>query len=269
LQYYDIHAHLADERLAGRLPGILDRCRAVGMAGILANAARRRDWPIIARLAREEPGLLRGALGLHPFYLDEWDDALPPCLARELRTAPGQLRAVGEIGLDFLPATIARCPRELQLRAFAAQLAVAVELQLPAILHCRKAWDELFAIWNRQAAGRIPGVLHCFGGGRDLARRALDLGFHLSFGGTLTWPDARRAREAAAFAPTNRLLTETDTPDLPAEPWRGGESEPWHVRAVLAELARLHAIPEPELAATIAAAWAALLDHGAPEPRRP
>lgn len=258
--YVDIHAHLADARIRPRLPDMLAECRRRGVGRILANAARLEEWPEILRLAQADPDLVAGALGLHPFFLDAWTDALPARLTAALRAAPDRLRAVGEIGLDFYPETLSRFPQELQMQAFEAQLRVAAELGRPAILHNRKSWEAFFPVWNRVAAGRIPGVCHHFTGSREIARRALDAGLYLSFCGPLTWPSSRRIRDVAAYVPPDRLLTETDTPDLPAEPYRdGGASEPWHVIAVVDELARLRDVSSAAMADQIAANAARLL----------
>ncbi len=147
-----------------------------------------------------------------------------------------------------------------QIPALEAQLAVACGLRLPVILHNRKAWPEFFAVWRRLAAGSITGVCHHFTGGREILREALDLGLHISFCGPVTYANARRIREAAAFVPPDRILTETDAPDLPAAPFLGGRSEPCHVSAVLAELAAIRKTPVEELAATVAANYRRVLN---------
>lgn len=244
---YDCHAHLADARILPGRVAILERSRAHGLRGVLATAARHEEWPLIAALTGE-PNVL-GAIGLHPFFPEAW----APALAGELRTrllAEPRLRAVGEIGLDFWSgrATAAR-----QCAMFEAQLAVAGELRRPAVLHNRRSWNEFFALWRGLRPPPPGGVLHHFTGSREIARQALDLGLHLSFCGPLTWPGARRLKEVAAWAPLDRVLTETDTPDLPAEPFRGGFSEPWHAGAVVTELARLRHQPPAQVAAAVAA----------------
>jgi TatD DNase family protein len=266
LELYDIHAHLADPRMAGEAESILTGSRAHGLRGVLVNAARTGEWAAVAELATR-PGVC-GALGLHPFFLDEWDDALPERLRAMLAAAmegrkdgkteaPGAddcgLRAVGEIGIDLWECEDRGGALARQIPALEAQLAVACGLRLPAILHNRKAWPEFFAVWRRLAAGVIPGVCHHFTGGREILREALDLGLYVSFCGPITYGNARRIREAAAFAPLDRILTETDAPDLPAAPFRGGRSEPWHVSFVLAEIARVRRIPEAEVTAAVAA----------------
>ena len=260
---YDIHAHLADSRIVGEAERILADSRAHGLRGVLVNAAHLREWPLVAKLATRPE--VCGALGLHPFFLDEWDDGVPTRL-REALTPPkdgiyagGGLRAVGEIGLDLWECEDRTASLARQIPALEAQLAVAAELRLPVILHNRKAWPEFFAVWRRLAAGAIPGVCHHFTGGREILREALDLGLHVSFCGPITYANARRIREAAAFAPLGRILTETDAPDLPAAPYCGLRSEPWHVAFVVAEIARVKQLPEESVAAAVAANYRRVL----------
>jgi TatD DNase family protein len=258
LRYYDIHAHLADPRIAAFLPDILRRSRDRGLAGVLANAARLAEWPAIVDLARQ-PGVF-GALGLHPFFLGDWQPALPEQLRTVLRqdraggASAARLRAIGEIGLDFTPEW---CPspehRRRQIEIFEAQLGLAAEFALPVILHNRKSWDDFLAVWRNWRDRGLSGVCHHFTGSRDVARRLLDLGLYLSFCGPLTYPHSRRMREAAVYVPLERILTETDTPDLPAEPFRGQQSEPWHVCEVVCEIARLKQLPEADVADQIEA----------------
>ncbi len=304
-ELYDIHAHLADPRILPETERILADSRAHGLRGVLVNAARTGEWAAVAELATR-PGVC-GALGLHPFFLDEWDEALPERLRAMLADSAAKteerkngrteerdnkrreergnkrtdeqeggkteehtggrttereecgLRAVGEVGLDLWECDDRAAALARQVPALEAQLAVACDLRLPAILHNRKAWPEFFAVWRRAAAGRITGVCHHFTGGREILREALDLGLYVSFCGPITQAGARRIREAAAFAPLDRILTETDAPDLPAEPFRGGRSEPWHVALVLAEIARIRRIPEEEAAAAVAANYRRVL----------
>ena len=259
---YDIPAHLADARIAGEAERILDDSRAHGLRGVLVNAARLREWPVVAELATQ-PGVC-GALGLHPFFLAEWGDSVPDRLREAFRqagTPPPEcgLRAVGEIGLDLWQCKDRTAALDRQIPAFEAQLAVACELRLPVILHNRKAWPEFFAIWKRIAAGKIDGVCHHFTGAPEILREALDLGLHVSFCGPITYENSRRIHEVAKLAPLNRILTETDAPDLPAAPWRGLRSEPWHVSAVITELARIKGVSKEEIASAVAANYRRIL----------
>ena len=247
LRYYDIHAHLADARIRSELPDMLAASRQHGVAGILANAARLHEWPRLLDLCRE-PGI-HGALGLHPFFVDEWHAGVPGELRRLLAAHP-ELRAIGEIGLDFQDG---RDSEARQREAFVAQLAVACDMHRPVIMHNRKSWNEFFALWRESGAARagITGVCHHFSASPEVARQALDLGLYLSFCGPLTYPNATRLKAVAAYVPLDRLLTETDCPDLPAAAYRGGWSVPWQVQAIVTEIARLKQVSKETVATAV------------------
>jgi len=231
---YDIHAHLADSRIVGNAESILSASAQQGVRGILVNAARVEEWPTVVRLA-SYPAVY-GALGLHPFFIGDWEAALPDRLKAAILAAGPRIRAVGEIGLDFCHG---REWVRRQIGTLEAQLGVAGELGLPVILHNRKSWPEFLAVW-RSCGHAVPhGVCHHFTGGREMARQLLDLGLFISFCGPLTYPNARRLKETAEYVPLERVLTETDAPDLPAQPYRGGFSYPWQVSVIVDELARL------------------------------
>ena len=248
MNFYDIHAHLADERIRPEMADILAECRRRGVRGILASAARVTEWPVIAAAAEWPP--VYGALGLHPFFLGEWSADLPRRLRSDLCAHP-RLRAVGEIGLDFYHG---RKNEALQLDVFTAQLGIASELNLPVVVHNRKSWSEFFAVLRDTGVPAAGGVCHHFSGSVEIARRVLDLGLDISFCGPVTYPNARRLREAARFVPLERILTETDAPDLPPEPYRSsGRSYPYHVVEVVRALAEIKGLSEEAVAAQVEA----------------
>ena len=253
MRYCDIHAHLADPRILPGIDGILADCRRHGVTGILATAARVSEWGAITELSRRAP--VYGALGLHPFFLGEWMHDLPERLRDALR-GHRRLLAVGEIGLDFFSG---RGNQDLQMQVFAAQLSVARDMALPVVLHNRKSWTECFSVLDSLGLSSLRGVCHHFSGSIDTARHALDRGLYLSFCGPLTYANARRLKAAAAYAPLDRILTETDTPDLPAERFRGEHSLPYHVSEVVRELAELKGTPERDVARQVARNFARLL----------
>lgn len=242
MRLYDIHAHLADPRVLPRIDGILAEAARHGVAGILANAARVGEWDAVCALSGREP--VYGALGLHPFFVEEWNENLPDRLRGLARRHP-RIRAIGEVGLDFYPG---REKREAQIEVLAAQLQVARELALPVIVHNRRSWDDFFGVLHDLGMVPLRGVCHCFNGSPELLRRVLDRGLMVSFCGPLTYPNARRLRQAARYAPLDAILTETDCPDLPAAPIRPGPSLPQHVRYVLETLAEVKEIPIDEVA---------------------
>lgn len=251
-QLYDSHVHLADERFGNRTEAVVAQFREAGGQGLLAVPARLVEWERIGRLTGL-PGVW-GALGVHPLYRDGWDSGrVPRLLARTLAMHP-RLLAVGEIGLDF---QYGRAEQAQQEDVFRSQLDVALAGGYPVLFHNRRSWREFFAIL-REAGHTVRGVCHNFTGSRELAREILDAGLLVSFAGPLTYPNARRARESARYVPSDRLLVETDAPDL--SPWSCRErgSTPADVALVLVELAALRECPVSALAEQVAANFMAL-----------
>ena len=155
---------------------------------------------------------------------------------------------IGEIGLDY---HYDFAPRDVQREVFAAQLALARELDQPVIVHTREATDDTFAILRE--AGGVRGVFHCFTGDAAMAARALDIGFHVSFAGIVTFPKADSLREAARAVPTDRLLIETDSPYLAPVPYRGKRNEPAFVVRVAEILASVRQVSPEDLRQSTAA----------------
>jgi TatD DNase family protein len=166
-------------------------------------------------------------------------------LAREKRIA-----AIGEVGLDF---HYDHSPRPAQREAFRRQVRLARELGLPLIVHTREADEETAALLEAEGAAETGGVIHCFTGGAELARRALALGFFISFSGIVAFPRAEGIQEVARSVPLDRLLVETDAPFLAPPPYRGQRNEPAYVVEVARKLAALRGLELCEIAAASAA----------------
>ncbi len=257
----DSHCHLADEAFAADLDAVATRAREAGVGSALCILSA--DEP--AEVART--GVVRAAwpavefsAGVHPHraggYEGRPEDAA--AAAREAIRTTGA-RAVGEIGLDY---HYDFAPREVQRQVLAAQLTLAVDLDRPVVIHMREAVDDTLGLLRDAGAG-LRGVLHCFSETRDVARRALDLGFYLSLSGILTFPKAGALRELAAFVPADRLLVETDAPFLAPVPHRGRRNEPAWVRQTLVVLAGARGEPVDDLASSVSRNFAALLGtHG-------
>jgi TatD DNase family protein len=146
---------------------------------------------------------------------------------------------VGEIGLDY---HYDFAPRDVQREVFEAHIALALEADLPVIIHTREAAADTFAILREAGQGRLRGVMHCFSGTSDEARLALDLGFHISLSGILTFPKAGDLRDTARLVPVDRLLVETDAPYLAPVPNRGKRNEPAWVAHTVGVLASVHGL---------------------------
>jgi TatD DNase family protein len=154
--------------------------------------------------------------------------------------------ALGEIGLDYY---YDNSPRDQQRAAFVVQLGIASAARKPIVIHTRDAWEDTWQLLAEHWAGRgLRGIMHCFSGGPEQARRALDMGFHLAFGGVVTYPKANNVREAAKITPLDRLLLETDAPYLAPVPKRGKRNEPAFIVETARRLAELRGEPPEVLA---------------------
>jgi TatD DNase family protein len=245
----DSHCHLADEKFAGDLEQVIARAKAAGVLGALVileggNAAEAEQARHVERLWPD----VRTAIGVHPHIAHEYaaDPERAAAVVRAALDATPSARAVGEIGLDY---HYDFSPRDVQQRVFRAQLQLARERGLPVAIHTREAEDDTMAILREEGGGNLRGVLHCFTGTPSLARRALDIGFHVSLAGIITFPRAADLRATATLVPLDRLLTETDSPFLAPVPHRGTRNEPALVAKVVAALAADRGLPAEDLAA--------------------
>jgi len=185
-------------------------------------------------------------------------------LVRGLVGDTPQAAAIGEIGLDY---HYDLCPRDVQRAVFAAQVGLARDMELPVVVHSREADADTVSILRAEGDGHVRGVFHCFSGGRTLADAALDLGFHVSFSGIVTFPRAPELRAVAAAIPDDRLLVETDCPYLAPVPYRGRRNEPAWVVQVAATLAGVRRVPVAAIDATVTANFARLFAPGGPQGR--
>jgi TatD DNase family protein len=206
---------------------VLNRARAAGVeAMLLIGGIDEEQGHLRALRVAADLGLPVSA-GLHPHEAR----LATPAIYDELRALAVAKRivAIGEIGLDF---HYDHSPRDVQRDVFRAQVRLAGEVGLPVIIHTREADDETAALLEEEGAAQ--GVIHCFTGGHDLARRALALGFYISFSGIVTFPRSQVIQEVARAIPRDRLLVETDSPFLAPPPHRGKRNEP----AFVVEVAR-------------------------------
>jgi len=236
----DSHCHLADETFDADLPAVVDRARAAGLTGAMCIlAAGDEGEGRRAKQVRELWDAVRFSAGVHPHQAKDCagQPGRADALVRAAAADPAVV-AVGEIGLDY---HYDFSPRDVQREVFVEQLTTARALDLPVVIHTREADNDTFDVLRREAQG-LRGVFHCFTGGVERARRALDLGFHLSFAGILTFPGAADLREAAAFAPDDRVLVETDSPFLAPVPHRGTRNEPARVAHVVQALASIRGL---------------------------
>jgi len=224
----DSHCHLDDKQFDPDRDEVIARAREVGVERMMAigTGSGPPDLEAAVRLARQHD-FIYATVGVHPHDASK---AAPETFAvMEALAADAKVLAIGEIGLDY---HYDFSPRDVQRDVFIEQLKLAGRAEKPIVIHTREAWEDTLLLLRENWSG--GGIMHCFSGGPAEARQALDLGFHLSFGGVLTFPKADALREAARLAPEDRLLVETDAPYLAPVPKRGKRNEP----AFMVETAR-------------------------------
>lgn len=247
MQLVDTHVHINFSAFQPDLEAVARRWREAGIVGLVHSCVAPSEFPEIQALADRFPEL-SFAVGLHPLEVsDQWTDSLGQKIF-SLARSDHRVVAIGETGLDFFKAS----NQEQQKQAFEAQLVIAQELRLPVIIHCREAAASMATLlksfWQRQ--GTVPGVMHCWGGTPEETRWFLDLGFFISFSGTVTFKKALQIQESARLVPADRLLIETDCPFLSPVPKRGEKrNEPSYVKYVAQQLAELRNVSLEELAA--------------------
>jgi TatD DNase family protein len=243
----DSHCHLDDHQFDSDREETIARAQAAGVNTMLAigTGDGPPDLEAATRLA-ERYNFMYATVGVHPHDASKADEETFRRLA-DLARHP-KVRAVGEIGLDY---HYDFSPREVQRSVFERQLALAAEANLPLVIHTREAWEDTLQILRSDWRGE--GIMHCFTGNEAQAWQALDLGFHLAFGGVLTFPKAEDVRQAARITPADRLLLETDCPYLAPVPMRGKRNEPAYLAETARRLADVRGCPLEEIAAQTSA----------------
>ena len=254
----DSHAHLDSPRYADDREALLRRAWAAGVRTVLSIGIGEGPDTMhqaleISREFKDRPEIPKifASAGIHPHEASLADEAAYEKLDHLLQQP--EVIACGEIGLDYF---YDNSPRDIQKEAFRRQMEIAAARKQPIIIHCRpsdnstNAWDETLDLLEEQwKPTGLGGVLHCFTGEWDHARRALDAGFLISFAGNITFPKAQPIRDAAVLVPLDRILVETDAPFLAPVPNRGKRNEPAFVREVAARLAEVRQIA-PEAVAS-------------------
>jgi TatD DNase family protein len=249
LQIIDSHAHLEFEQFDDDRAAVLERARAAGVESLLAIGSGTGPNRLNAAIPfAEEHDWIYATIGIHPH---EAALATEDHFAQldELAHHP-RVIAWGEIGLDYF---YDHSPRDVQKDVFKRQLAQARAARLPIVIHCRDAWSDCLEILERDwRSSGLGGILHCFTGTLEDARRGLDMGFVISFAGNVTYPKMQQLRDVARELPLDRILTETDSPFLPPQGHRGKRNEPAFVVEVAQALANVRDLATSEVAATTA-----------------
>ena len=240
---FDTHAHMDSRSFNEDRQEVLHSLPTNGIA-LLMNPGCSLDSSKKAVLLAQEYDYIYAAVGSHPDAADEVNDAVLEEYRMLCKLNP-KVKAIGEIGLDYHYEDI---PRDLQKKAFIAQMALAKELNLPVIVHERDAHEDGMAIIRQFP--EVTGVFHCYSGSAQMAKELVNLGWYIGFTGVLTFKNARRAIEAAQAVPLERIVLETDCPYMAPEPFRGRRNDPSKLYRMAEKLAEIRGI-SPEEAARI------------------
>ncbi|MBD9612279.1 TatD family hydrolase [Pseudomonas sp. PDM02] len=246
MELIDSHTHLDFPDFDEDRQALLAESRALGVRRMVVLGVYQANWQRVWDLVQSDPDLY-AAFGLHPVYLDEHRPEDLRELAEWLTRLAGhrQLCAVGEIGLDYFIETL---DRERQQTLFDAQLQLAADFNLPALIHVRRSHAAVIATLKRFKLKRA-GIIHAFAGSKEEAREYIRLGFKLGLGGAATWPQALRMHRVLAELPLESVVLETDSPDMAPAMFPGQRNSPAHLPAICSALADIMAISPEQLAA--------------------
>jgi len=239
---FDSHCHLQDKRIYGCLDGIINSARRAGVGRMLCCGSDAADWADVARAGAAYEEVLC-AYGVHPWYVNDVNDDWIPLLERYL--AEDKTAAVGEIGLDH-----AVGPRNdaVQADIFCRQLEIARRYRRPVSIHCRKAWGGLLPILRDMGGLPHGGAIHSYSGPPDLVRELEKLGCCISFSGSILIPGNKRALNALKEVSPDRLLVETDSPDILPAGAAGPHNEPANLLMVIGKISEILGEPPEKIA---------------------
>ena len=237
---FDTHAHMDDRAFDDDRGELLSRLPEAGI-GLLMNPGCSLASSRAACALAKEYDYIYAAVGSHPDAAAEVSPEVLEAYRALVRENP-KVKAIGEIGLDYHYEDV---PREIQKKAFRAQMALAAELDLPVIVHEREAHGDGMAIVREFPT--VTGVFHCYSGSLEMARDLVSLGWYIGFTGVLTFKNARKALEVAAALPLERIVLETDCPYMAPEPFRGKRNDPGRLYRMAQALAALRGLSEEEI----------------------
>lgn len=244
MKLFDAHCHLQDEKLLPQIEAVMARARLAGVRKLCCCGSSEADWEQVRELAEQYPEIVP-AFGLHPWCGKERTPNWQNALLEFLKACPGA--GVGEIGLDR---AIKDGNAGDQTNIFLAQLRIAKELEQPVSMHCRRAWDTMPELLK--SVGGLPAgfVIHSYSGSSELVEQLAKLGAYFSFSGSVTFSGNKKGHKSAQAVSLDRLLVETDAPDLMPVAARFADepNEPANIVHVLRKVAELRGMPEDELA---------------------
>ena len=235
IELIDSHCHLIFENFDKDLDDVVLRLRSRGIKKLVHACCELKEIPKLKKISHDFNEIYY-SVGLHPLEAEKWELSSKSIL-RSSAQEDRKVVAIGELGLDFFKSE----NKDQQINALIPQMELACELELPVIIHCRNAANEMLEICNELSKnGKCPrGVFHCWTGTPKEMKQFLDLGFYISFSGIVTFPKAHEIHECAKIVPSDRYLIETDSPFLAPVPHRGKRNEPAFVENVANFMASL------------------------------
>jgi TatD DNase family protein len=238
----DTHTHLNDRQFDEDREQVIARARQAGVTRIVNVGYNRETIPTSLALA-ESHDFIYSIVGWHPHdAADMTDEDLE--WIESLLDHP-KVVAIGEMGLDYY---WDNAPRDVQAEVFRKQIRLARKVGMPIVIHDRDAHQDVVDILREEKAHEVGGIMHCFSGSWEMAQQCLDMDFFISFGGPVTFKNAKKPKEVAKQVPLDRLLIETDSPYLTPHPYRGKRNETAYVRLVAEAIAELHDLTLEEIA---------------------
>lgn len=239
---FDTHAHLNAIQYEEDIVEVIQRAKSENVTHIVV-VGFDKDTIKKAMELTDQYDMIYAAVGWHPVdAIDMTDDDLK--WIKELASHP-KVVAIGEMGLDYY---WDKSPKDIQKEVFRKQIQLAKEVQLPIIIHNREATEDVIKILQEEKASEVGGIMHCFTGSLEVAKQCMDMNFYISFGGPVTFKNAKKPKEVATEIPMDRLLIETDCPYLTPHPFRGKRNEPSYVKYVAEQIATLKEVSVEEIA---------------------
>ncbi|WP_285769305.1 TatD family hydrolase [Peribacillus sp. SI8-4] len=238
---FDTHVHVNAEQFNEDLEEVIARAKEAGVMNMVVVGF---DRPTIKRAMElvETHDFMYAAVGWHPVdAIDMTEDDLQ--WIEELSNHP-KVVAIGEMGLDY---HWDKSPKDVQKEVFRKQIRLAKKVRLPIIIHNREATADIVSILKEEEASSVGGIMHCFSGSAETALECVDMNFHISLGGPVTFKNAKKPKEVAAAVPLDRLLIETDCPYLAPHPFRGKRNEPSYVKLVAEQIAEIKQLSIEEI----------------------
>ncbi|MFQ3549430.1 MAG: TatD family hydrolase [Armatimonadota bacterium] len=241
MQLIDTHAHLNDEKFANDLVEVLNRAKETYISAIINCGYDIKSSTRAVEMANDYH-IIYATVGVHPHDAKSFENDTISQMKELIKK--DKVLAVGEIGLDY---HYDFSPRDMQKSAFETQMDLAVDLDLPVIIHSRESEEDTLDIVDNYR-GKIKGVFHCFSGDVRFAEKVLELGYYIGVDGPVTYKNAEKLREVIDMCPIDRLLLETDCPYMAPMPYRGTRNEPSYLKLICDGCAKIKKISSEEIA---------------------